>query len=172
MYCINISITRFYRQNYSGLYVITHIQIYVHVLNRRGLCLQVHPVKCTVVLICAGKREAGVQWISAQRSPVLNHKEWSHMPLLHPSHSPLSPPKPLTPVPTQAILHSVHCCLIVGWTWLPTCECEGECTTVQCTIQRVQPDRCHHCGSKRNKRYDSTGLLTDNRRFIYRYCTG
>jgi hypothetical protein len=23
-----------------------------------------------------------------------------------------------------------------------------ECTTVQCTVQRVQPDRGHHCGSK------------------------
>ncbi len=40
--------------------------------------------------------------------------------------------------------------------WLPTCECEGECTIVQCTIQRVQPDRGHHCENKRNKRYDST----------------
>jgi hypothetical protein len=28
-------------------------------------------------------------------------------------------------------------------------------------MQRVQPDRGHHCGSKRNKRYDSTGLLSD-----------
>jgi hypothetical protein len=26
------------------------------------------------------------------------------------------------------------------------------------------------CGSKRNKRYDSTGLLTDNGWFIYRFC--
>jgi hypothetical protein len=34
-----------------------------------------------------------------------------------------------------------------------------ECTKVQCTIQRVQPDRGHHCGSK-HKRYDSTGILT------------
>jgi hypothetical protein len=33
--------------------------------------------------------------------------------------------------------------------------------SVQCTMQRVQPDRGHHCGSKRDKRYDSTGLLTD-----------
>ncbi len=41
--------------------------------------------------------------------------------------------------------------------WLPTCEC----TKVQCTIQRVQPDRGHHCGSKHNKRYDSTGLLSE-----------
>ncbi len=41
------------------------------------------------------------------------------------------------------------------------CECGCEYTTVQCTMQRVQPDRGHHCGSKRdNKRYDSTGLLT------------
>jgi hypothetical protein len=36
-----------------------------------------------------------------------------------------------------------------------------ECTTVQCTMQRVQPDWGHHCGSKHNKRYDSTGLLSD-----------
>ncbi len=48
---------------------------------------------------------------------------------------------------------------------------EGECTIVQCTIQRVQPDPGHHCGSKRNKRYDSTSLLTDSRWFIYKYCT-
>jgi hypothetical protein len=34
-------------------------------------------------------------------------------------------------------------------------------TTVQCTMQRVQPDRGHHCESKQNKRYDSTGLLSD-----------
>jgi hypothetical protein len=27
--------------------------------------------------------------------------------------------------------------------------------------QRVQPDRGHHCGSKRDERYDSTGLLSD-----------
>ncbi len=53
--------------------------------------------------------------------------------------------------------------------WLLTCECGCECITVQCTMQRVQPDRGHHCGSKCNKRYDSTGLLTDNSRFIYRY---
>jgi hypothetical protein len=38
---------------------------------------------------------------------------------------------------------------------MPTCEC----TEVQCTVQRVQPDRGHHCGRRRNKRYDSTGLL-------------
>ncbi len=56
--------------------------------------------------------------------------------------------------------------------WLPMCECEGECTIVQCTIQRVQPDRGHHCGSKCNKRYHSTSLLMDNRWFIYRHCTG
>jgi hypothetical protein len=37
-----------------------------------------------------------------------------------------------------------------------------ECTKVQCTIQRVQPDRGHHCRSKLNKRYDSTGILSDN----------
>jgi hypothetical protein len=33
---------------------------------------------------------------------------------------------------------------------------------------------CHKvaaCGSKRDKRYDSTGLLTDSSWFIYRYCT-
>ncbi len=41
---------------------------------------------------------------------------------------------------------------------LPACECD--CTIVKCTIQRVQPDWGHHCGSKHNKRYDSTGLLT------------
>ncbi len=41
--------------------------------------------------------------------------------------------------------------------WLPTCDC----IKVQCTIQRVQPDRGHHCGSKHNKRYDSPGLLSD-----------
>jgi hypothetical protein len=29
---------------------------------------------------------------------------------------------------------------------LPTCEC----TEVQCTVQRVQPDRGHHCGRRRN----------------------
>ncbi len=42
---------------------------------------------------------------------------------------------------------------------LPTSDCE--CTEVQCTIQRVQPDQGHHCESKHNKRYDSTGLLSD-----------
>ncbi len=50
-------------------------------------------------------------------------------------------------------------------------EYECECTIVQCTIQRVQPDRCHHCGSKNNKKYKSTSLLTDSSWFIYRYCT-
>jgi hypothetical protein len=29
----------------------------------------------------------------------------------------------------------------------------------------------HKCGSKHNKRYNSTGLLADNSWFIYRYCT-
>jgi hypothetical protein len=31
---------------------------------------------------------------------------------------------------------------------------------VQCTVQRVQPGRGHHCGRRRNKRYDNTVLLT------------
>jgi hypothetical protein len=39
---------------------------------------------------------------------------------------------------------------------LPMCEC----TEVQCTVQRVQPYQGHHCGRRRNDRYDSTGLLT------------
>ncbi len=44
--------------------------------------------------------------------------------------------------------------------WMDRCE----------KSDRVQPDRGHHCGSKRNKRADSTSLLTDNRWFIYRNC--
>ncbi len=42
------------------------------------------------------------------------------------------------------------------WVW---------CKKVQYTIQRVQPDRGHLCGSKHNKSYDSTGfsgLWSDN----------
>jgi hypothetical protein len=38
------------------------------------------------------------------------------------------------------------------------------CVSVHSTVnnaKRVQPDRGHHCGSKRNNRYDSTGLLSD-----------
>ncbi len=42
-------------------------------------------------------------------------------------------------------------------------------STVQCTVQRVQPDRGHHCGRRRNKRYYSTGLLAVRYQLIYRY---
>ncbi len=38
-----------------------------------------------------------------------------------------------------------------------TYECQ--CTEAQCKVQRVQPDRGHHCGRRRNKRYNSTSLL-------------
>ncbi len=33
------------------------------------------PVKCTVVIVCAGEGDAGVQWISAEPGPVWNHVE-------------------------------------------------------------------------------------------------
>jgi hypothetical protein len=35
---------------------------------------------------------------------------------------------------------------------------ECECTEVQCTVQRVQPGRGHHCVRRRSDRYDSIGL--------------
>jgi hypothetical protein len=53
------------------------------------------------------------------------------------------------------------------------CRCRrvSEYTEIQCTVQRVQPDRGHHCGRRHRERYDSTSLFTVTYQLIYRHCT-